>query len=199
MANAVKSVPKKGTQKKAPVSEPEVQLTGIVITREMFKRDYALVSKTGTCKLSVGNVSQELSVLDGEGEQVISNRPGSEGQPLFKRIVNLRAVTFENAQEVKNLFDENPEGVDLAHLNGLTLSANTQPYPEGKLTQELPMRGEKIKCNIGYVVAGKRNKNHKEGENILAVTAWQAQPAIDAPAFDLDAEIVLEMEEEQVS
>lgn len=180
MANAVKNAPKKSAKK----SVIEQILTGIMITIAMFKEQFRYVAKAGTFLVEVANVSSELPVLDADGNQVFSTRPGSEGQPLFKKIINLRAVTLDNADEVRELFAEE-DAVDLALLNGLTLSANTQPYLQGQCQQTIPMKGEQIRVNVGYAVAGARSK-HEEGKKILAVTGWEVMPTIEAPAFSFD-------------
>lgn len=163
------------------LEEPEVQLTGITLTRETFQRDYPMVGAEGFFKLKVSSVSRELPMLDRDGEQVFSN---TDGRALSKHIVNLKAIPAQHVKAVRELW-KGRESIDLAELRGKTMSVNAIIPADGGI--DLPFNGQTIGVQAGFV-------ENSDGDQVLVGTAYQlpAAKAANSFSFEDDDEILPE-------
>lgn len=155
-------------QEKAETAEtPKI---GVVITKEQLQKDYSVISGPGTKTVKAANVSQTLPVLNSEQEH--QENPIS-GEPLYKQIINLKAFTKENAERVKELFEDREE-IDLTELNGLTMSAN---YIHNGSPKRLPMKGQEVEIFVDLV------ESKRQGKKVLGVTDFIVQESASAESF----------------
>lgn len=155
------------------LEEPEVQLTGITLTREAFQREYSIVGTEGFVKLKVSSVSKELAVLNRDGEEVFSN---TDGRALTKHIINLKAIPAQHVKAVRELW-KGKDSIDLAELRGKTMSVNAIVPADG--TIELPFNGQTIGVQAGFV-------ENSEGDQVLVGTAYQLPAAKAAVSFSFE-------------
>lgn len=189
-----KAAPKKNTpapKQEAPVQEPqveependfdlevaeeEVQFTGITLTRERFKQDYAIVTDEGFYKLLVSSVSPEIPMVNRHGEQVLAR---IDDRPLTKHIINLKAIPYHHLQEVRELWQGRDE-IDVAELRGKTMSVNAPVPVSGEV--DLPFNGQRIGVQTGYV-------ENSEEEMVLVGTAYKLPAAKKAMSFTFEDE-----------
>lgn len=177
-------------QEAEAAEEREYRPTNIIITEEQFAKDYVLITGEGTKYVNAGNVSTIQDVMNGDKEPVTSTHEDTEGEQLKKYIVNTRAVSRENKDKVIQLFKDNGGEVDLAQLNGLTMSTSSNLFPESRedLCQELPMRGEKMKVTVGLI-------ENREGKKVLGIEKFLVGKAEKAPSFSFGEAIELPSEE----
>ena len=169
--------------------EQDQRVTGIMISKDQLK-EYKIVGENHighTLLLPVANVGETMEVINREGLNVYSTRAGSEGQQLYKNIVNLRAVAQHNVPAIRVLFEEKDE-IDLGELQGLLMSCNTRPYLAG-LAPELPMFGGQIKAIISKAPSSTRAiEDFGAPEETFVVTSFQVPKAEEAPGFSFEEE-----------
>lgn len=127
---------KNAEQEAAANAEPT--LTGIMISKETFARDYVVLHGETTTRVPVSSVSGAMPVLNKDGEAQFSN---SDGRALEKHIINTKAIASENVAKVRDLF-KGREEIDLGELRGLTLSFNAIVPSKGEFN--LPFKGQNI-------------------------------------------------------
>lgn len=135
-----------------------------------FKRerlgDYALIETPGKYELvATSDVTERNLVTDEDGKN-----------PRY--IASFKAIAVDNFPQLKEVFKD-AEEVLIEQTNGLFLTANIWKTP-GRQAQ-LPMKGEKVECNIDFVKA-------REGEGqVLRITNIKLRPALVANKLDISS------------
>lgn len=171
------------TQAKTQVEEPSFEPTGIMLSREAFQKDYAMVVGETTIKVRVASVSREIPVLDGNKEQVFDRTTGAE---LFKRIINLKAIPSRHFAKVKELWGKRTE-IDLGELRGLTMSINAIVPQTGEL--DIPMKNSLVQIQTQYLTDDEEEDGYRKddlGRKILVVRDYAVPAIAVAPQFVLD-------------
>jgi hypothetical protein len=94
-------------------------------------------------------------------------------------IVNTKAILRKDLPELKKRFG-NAQYIKADALNDLFLSG-TIWVNEGQAKPELPMKGEKILCNIDYVYSP------QQGQDVLRITNIAVAPAQEGTKLDPSA------------
>lgn len=102
--------------------------------------------------------------------------PDDGSSPRY--IVNLKAILRSSLPELKEKFGKE-EYIRAEELNKLFLSG-TIWVNEGQKAV-VPMKGEEVLCNIGYVYSS------AEKEEVLRITGISVQPAVEAQKLDVSA------------
>lgn len=163
-----------------PSAEPT--MTGIMVTKEAFARDYVVINGEETVKVPVASVSGAMPVLNAEGEAQFSN---SDGRALEKHIINLKAVAGGKADAIRELFKGRDE-IDLGELRGLTLSYNAIVPASGEFN--LPFKGQNIVA-VGKYYPSRDDKN----KMVLGIANISVPYVPTATAFSFeeeDAEVI---------
>jgi len=171
----------------------EQRVTGIMITRTQLE-SYKVVGDNYVgeeVRLPIANVSDQMPLQNREGENVLSTREGTEGQQLFKNIINLKAIAPHNIEAIRETFKDKEE-VDLGELDGLLMSANTRPYIDGNEPQ-LPMFGGSIIAHIEKVETGSDAQANGSPEWIVAVQSFALPEVKKASNFSLESEDALKL------
>lgn len=171
----------------ATAVESTPALVGISISKENFARDYRILNADSTAKVQVSSVSNELPLLNGQGEHV----EGNDGRMLNKHIINCKAVPEGSVKAIKELF-EGRESVDLGELSPFTLSFNAIVPSSGDIN--LPFKGQEIVVQTAMFAS----KKH-EGTFVLGITNISVPKVAKAKAFSFDSvleDAEIEMEDE---
>lgn len=139
-------------------------MSRIVAFKRKWLKDVAVIREP------MSKVELEVTSNVTERHRINATEPGKSD----KYIVNLKAVPADKYDDLVALLKDREE-VPIEETNGMFLTGSIfvndgeKPY--------LPMKGEKLLCNIGYV--------EDRGENqVLRVTNTHPQPARTAPKFD---------------
>lgn len=92
-------------------------------------------------------------------------------------IVNTKAILRENLSELKQIFGK-AEYVKAEAVNHLFLSGTI--WVNDGVQPELPMKGEKILCNVAYVYSP------VQGQDVLRITNISVAPAVQGETLDID-------------
>lgn len=136
----------------------------------MFKKEW--LKNLVVIDKPMSKVEIEVTSNVTERHRINATEPGKSD----KYIVNLKAVPKDKYDELVALFKDRDE-VPIEETNGLFLTGaiwvgeNEKPY--------LPMKGEKLLCNIEFV-------EDRAGDQVLRVTNTQPQPAATAAKFDFE-------------
>lgn len=134
--------------------------SGIIFKTEALK-NYTQVDQAKTWILEVaGNVTERNLFTDESGSRYI---------------VNLKAVAKDKLAQLVETF-KGHEALPIETTSGLFMTASIWKN-EGS-TPALPMRGEKVKCTVGFVAS-------RDGEEVLRVTNIAVQPAEEGKKLDL--------------
>lgn len=160
----------------------EIKMTGILISKEAFARDYRVLRANDEAKVIASSVSDEMPLLDGEGNHV----EGTDGRLLYKHIINLKAVADTSVNEIRTLF-QGREAVDLGELAPFVLSFNSIVPASGNAN--LPFKGQEV-----YVRTALYESKKNEGTHVLGIAQLDVPKVAKAKAFSFDS--VLEDDEE---
>ena len=169
------------------IKPKKARVTGIMITRTQLE-GYKVVGDNYVgeeVRLPIANVSDQMALTNKEGEDVFSDREGTEGQQLFKNIINLKAIAPHSLEAVRNVFKDKEE-VDLGELDGLLMSANTRPYVDGNVPA-LPMFGGSIIAHIEKVQTGELAQKNGSPEWIVAVQSFALPEVKKASNFSFES------------
>jgi hypothetical protein len=138
-------------------------LTGIKFKRSLLAT-FAMLSIPGKYTVKVfTNVSEKNLFTDEKGQQ--------------RYIIGLRAIAPDQVPQLKQVFAEGVEEVDIEETNGLFLTAAIWKKDEND-QPALPMKGEEVEVNFGPVL-------NRDGEEVLRITNIHVLPAKKAEAFSL--------------
>ena len=131
-----------------------------------FKRtklaEYSLISTPGKYELEASSNVTERNLVTDEADN-------------SRYIASFKAIAKDKFTQLKETFKDIEE-VDIEQTNGLFLTANI--WNNGSV--ELPMKGEKVECNIDFVEA-------RDGSSVLRITNIKLRPAKKADKLDLSS------------
>lgn len=138
------------------------------MTTIKFKRAalamFSVITKPGKYELEAySNVTEKNLVTDADG-----SRP--------RYIASFKAIAADKLTQVKETFKD-AEEVDIDQTSGLFLTANIWV---GSTQPALPMKGEKVECNIDFVTS-------RDGSPVLRITNIKLKPAEKAVSLDLES------------